>query len=142
MNASHLLYLFELCVQVVQVEFVFLHLLHGLGGCLLINGVLRLVDEGQHIAHAEDSARHSVRVERLDIVELFAYAREFYRLAGYRQDCQSGTASGVAVQLGEDNARDVEGFIEALCDVHRVLTGHGVDNEEYLARICLALYVA
>src|SRR5699024_6371314 len=39
-------------------------------------------------------------------------------------------AAGVAIELGEDDARDVERFVEGLGDVHGVLAGHGVHGQQ------------
>ena len=80
-------------------------------------------------------------MERLDIVKFFAYTRELYRLAGYREDCQRSAAPGVAVKLGEDNAGDIQRLVEALRNIHGVLTCHGVHHQQYLVRRGLALDV-
>ncbi len=49
-------------------------------------------------------------------------------------DRQRRAAAGVAVQLGEDDARDVEQVVEALRDVDRILPGHRIDDEQNLGR--------
>ena len=47
-------------------------------------------------------------------------------------DRQRRTASGVAVELGDDDAGDLQQLVEALCHIDRVLTGHRVDDEQDL----------
>ena len=42
------------------------------------------------------------------------------------------TAAGIAVGLGEDDAVDADRFVEGLGDVHGVLTGHGVHDQQSL----------
>ncbi len=79
---------------------------HGALVGLLTNG--RLFDEREHVAHAEDARGHAVGVEGLDLVELFAGADELDGLAGHRLDGERRAASGVAVELGEHDAVDVE----------------------------------
>ena len=39
-------------------------------------------DEGEDIAHSEDTGSHSLGVELLEIVQLFAHADELYGLTG------------------------------------------------------------
>ena len=43
-----------------------------------------------------------------------------------RLDGEARAAAGVAVELGEDDARDAHAFVERLGDVDGVLTRHGV----------------
>ncbi len=74
-------------------------------------------------------------VELLELVELLAHADELDRLAGDGPDRQRGAAAGVAVELGQDHAVVVEGLVERLGDVDRVLAGHGVEHEQ---NVCAA----
>ena len=96
---------------------------------------MRLLDERQHIAHAEDARRHAVGVEHLDVGQLFAYAAKLDRLARHRPDGQRRAAARVAVELGQHDAGDVHDLVELLRDVDRVLTGHRVDDQQDLGRI-------
>ena len=43
------------------------HLLRGLGGLLLVELLLRLLDQREHVAHAEDPGGHAVGMERLEV---------------------------------------------------------------------------
>jgi hypothetical protein len=43
-------------------------------------------------------------------------------------------AAGVGVELGQDDAVDLEALVERLGGVDRVLPGHRVDDEEDLVR--------
>ena len=96
------------------------------------NGCSRLLDQAQHVAHAEDPLRHAVGVEALELVELLARAREQDRLAGDRLDRQRRAAARVAVELGHHHAVELHGLGELLRDVDRVLAGHRVDDEQDL----------
>ena len=71
-------------------------------------------------------------MEGLDLVELFAGADELDGLAGHGLDGERRAASGVAVELGEHDAGDVEVFVEGLGGADGVLAGHGVDDEQDL----------
>ena len=53
-------------------------------------------------------------MEDLDVLQLLAGADELDRLTGDGLDGQGRAAAGVAVELGEDDAVDVEGLVEGL----------------------------
>ena len=74
------------------------------------------------------------------IVQLFAHAYEFYRLARDVPHRKRGAAPRVAVELCEDDARYVKQVVEALCDVDGILTGHRIDRKQYLRRLYRVLY--
>jgi len=61
---------------------------------------MRLLDQRQHIAHAEDALRHPFGVEGFQPVGLFADADELERLAGDVAHRQRRTAARVAVEFG------------------------------------------
>ena len=81
-------------------------------GFIAVKGFLRLFHQRHHIAHAQDTAGHTIRVENLDIGKLFAGTGELDRLSGYRAHRQGGTAAGVTVELGKDDAVNVQLIIE------------------------------
>jgi hypothetical protein len=99
-------------------------------GLLLLEGLLGLLDQGEHVAHAEDAAGHAVGVELLELGELLARRREGDRPADDLLHRQRGTAAGVAVELRHDDAVDRQRGVERLGHAHRVLAGHRVDDEE------------
>ena len=84
----------------------------------------------QDVAHAEDPLRHPLRVEALELLELLAGRGVHDRLAGDRLDRQRGAAAGVAVELGQHHAVELDPLGEALGDVDRVLAGHRVDHQQ------------
>ena len=71
-------------------------------------------------------------MEDLDLVQLLAHAHKLDGLAGDRLDGQCRAPSGVAVQLGEHHAVDVQGVVKGLGRVHRVLADHGVHHQQDL----------
>ncbi len=81
-------------------------------------------------------------MELLDGVELLAHAHELDRLAGDVLDRESGAAASVAVELGQDDAVDVELVVERLRRVDRVLPGHGVADEVDVLGLARRLDVA
>ena len=127
----------EIVEREVRLAQLLLHLL----GFFRIERGLRLLDEGEHVAHAEDARRHAVRMERLERLELLAHADELDRAARDRLDRQRRTASGITVELRQDDAVDAQTLVEALGHVHGVLSRHGVDDEQDLVRLDVRLDV-
>ena len=98
-------------------------------------GRLGLLDEREHVTHAEDAARHAVGVERLEVLELLTGTGEEDRLADHFLHRQRGTTARVTVDLGEDDAVEADRVLERLRDVHGFLTGHRVDDEQRVVRL-------
>ncbi len=76
-----------------------------------------------------------------EVVELFTDAGELDRLAGDLLHAQGRAAAGVAVELGQDRARDVEGLVEVLGDIDSLLTDGGVEDEQGFRRLHLGLEI-
>ena len=127
---AHLLDLLHLIEEVVERELAFHHLHRGLLGLVLLERLLGLLDQGEHVAHAEDPARHAVGVELLEGVELLAGGRERDRAADDLFHRQRRAAAGIAVELRQDHAVDLERGMEGLRRLDGVLAGHRVDHEE------------
>ena len=83
-------------------------------GLLGVEGLLGLLDEGEHVAHAEDARGHPLGVEDVEVGELLAGGGEHDRLAGDVPHRQRGTTAGVAVELGEDDAGEADAVVEGL----------------------------
>jgi hypothetical protein len=77
----------------------------------------------------------TVGMERLQRVELLADADQLDRAAGDGPHRQRRTAAGVAVDAGQHDAGDGKTLVERLGDVHGVLAGHGVGDEQRLRRL-------
>src|SRR6266536_2987114 len=103
-----------------------------LGGLLLIERLLRLLEEREHVAHVEDPGRHPVRMEQVEVLELLAGGRENDRPTGELGDRQRRTAASIAVQLGKDHAVVTDAVEKRLRRGHGVLTDHRVDHKEDL----------
>ena len=112
LDVAHLLDLLDLLVEVPEGEFVLGELLLELAGLLLVELLLRLLHEGDDIAHAEDAVGDAVRVEDVERLHLFAGGDELDGLADDGLDGKGRTAAGVAVHLGEDHAVEVEPLVK------------------------------
>ena len=82
LQAPHLLDLLELREHVVEVERLEEHALRDALRLVLVDLLLRLLDEADDVAHAEDAARDALGVEGLEALGLLARADELDRLAG------------------------------------------------------------
>ena len=132
LHRPQLAHLLQLLKEVVQTELALGHLLGGLAGLLLIELLLRLLDQGQDIAHIQDARSHTVRMEDLEILQPLAGRGEQDRLAGHARHRQRGTATGVAIQLGEHHAGEIHALVEGLGGTHRILADHRIDHEQDL----------
>ena len=112
----------------------FFSFLASLSALSLSRVCLGLLDQAEHVAHAEDARRDTVRMERFQRVGLLAHTDELDRLAGDGTHRQRGTATGVAVDLGQDHTGQRQRVAEGLGRVGGVLAGHGVDHEQRFDR--------
>jgi hypothetical protein len=96
---------------------------------VLVELFLCLFDQRQHVAHAENAAGHSLGMKFLERVQMLAGAHELERHASHGLDREGSAAAGVAVELGHDAAVELQGLVEGLGAVHRVLSRHTVDHQ-------------
>src|SRR4051794_2359147 len=134
-DRTHLAYLPHLVEEVLERELALAQLLGRDLRLVLIERGLRLLDEREDVAHAEDAARHPIGVERLELLELLAGAHEKDRLPHHLLHRERSTTAGIAVDLGEDDAIESDRVVECGCDVHGFLTGHRVDDEQRVRRL-------
>ena len=134
LDVAHLLDLLYLLVEVPEVELVLGQFLSQLAGLLLVVLFLGLLDQGDHVAHAEYTVGDTVGMEDIEGLHLLAGADELDRLVDHGLDREGSTAAGITVHLCEHHSVEVETVVEGLGGLHGVLTGHGVDHEEGLGR--------
>jgi hypothetical protein len=103
-----------------------------LRGLLGVERLLGLLDQREHVAHAEDARGHPVGVEDVEVVELLAVAGEHHLAAGDLRHRQARAAAGVAVELGQHDAVEADAVEERLRGRDGVLADHRVDDEEHL----------
>ena len=100
-----------------------------------IEDLLGLLDQAQHVAHAQDAAGHPVGVEDVEVLELLAGRREQDRHAGDLAHRQRRTTAGVAVELGQHHAGEADAGAEGLGGGHGVLADHRVQDEQGLVGV-------
>ena len=129
-DGAHLPHLLELLEEVLEGEPPLEDGRCSLGGDVLVHGALGLLDEAEHVAHPEDAVGHPVRMELVEVVELLAGRGEGDGPAHHLLDREGRPAPGVTVQLGEDDPVEGQCLVEGGRRGHRVLPGHGVDDQE------------
>ncbi|MNZ69798.1 hypothetical protein D3C78_881120 [compost metagenome] len=135
-QATHVLHLLQLVAEVFEIEaLALLQLLGQLVGFGLVDGLFGLLDQAEHVAHAEDARRHTVRVEGLESLGFLTHTDELDRLAGDGTYRKRGTATGITVDLGQHHAGQRQGFTEGLGGIGGVLAGHGIDHEQGFNRL-------
>src|SRR5262249_36766827 len=102
---------------------------------------LDFFDERQHVAHAENSLRYTVGIERFERIVTLTNTNEFHRLPGNLLDRKCRAATSVAVHLRQDYAGNSHAAMKLFSGANGVLTGHGIGNEEDLNRMSLLLNV-
>ncbi len=101
-------------------------------GLLGVEVLLGLLDQAQHVAHAQNPAGHPVGVEDVEVLELLAAGGEQDRHPGDLAHRQRGATAGVAVELGQHHAGESDALTERVGGGHRVLTDHRVEDEQCL----------
>ena len=104
----------------------------------LIELVLDLFDQRQHVAHTEDALRHPIRIERLKRVILLADANEFHRLPDHLLDRERRTAAGIAIHLGKYDTGYADPSMKLFRRSYRVLSGHRIRHEQNFRRMRFA----
>ena len=135
LHGPQLLNLLELAEEVGEGQLAGQDLGGDLFSLLSVHLLLGLLDEGEDVTHVEDAPGHTIRVEALEVIEPLARGSEENRSAGHAAHRQGGTASCVAVQLGQDHAGKSDAIAECHRRRHRVLTNHGVQDEHDLVRV-------
>jgi len=104
-QSAHFFHLRELLLEILEVESLArLDLVRQLLGGVAVPAFLHLLDQRQHVAHAEDARGHAVGMESLESIEFLADARELDRLAGDMPHRKRRAAARIAVEFGEHNA--------------------------------------
>ena len=74
LHGAHVLQLIHLLEKVVQRKGIGAELALQLRSLFLIERGLRFLNQGKHVAHAQDAGSHAIRVKQLDIGEFLSYA--------------------------------------------------------------------
>ena len=134
-HAAHLLHLAQLVGEIVQVELAGLHLPGDRSGLFRVDRLGGLFDQADDVAHAEDAVGDAAREEFLQRVHLLAGADQLDRLAGDGTHGERRAAAAVAVHAGEHEAGDADALVEALGEVHGVLAGQRIGDQQDLVRV-------
>ena len=125
--------------EVVEVELILLNLLLKPACLLLIELLLSSLHKADNIAHSENTVGHTLGVEHVDSFHLLARSYKLNRLRNHRAYRKSRTATGIAVEFGQDHAVKVQTVVKFLSRIHGILSCHGVDNKQCLVGIDVIL---
>jgi len=74
----------------------------------------------------------------MEYVESFHFFSRTYEFDGLVYDGtyrEGSSASGIAVEFGENDTGKIETIVEGLCRIHGILSCHGIDHEKDFLRI-------
>lgn len=130
LEVTHFFDLRDLGKEVVEVELVFSYFFLQSSSFFFVVFTLHTVDEGDDVAHSEDSVGHTGGSEGVDGVEFFACADELYGFVDHGSDGEGCAATSVTVEFGEDNSVEIETVVEFFGCIDGILSCHCVDHEE------------
>ena len=93
-------------------------------------GVRDSIKRGEaFLQEMEDKLQFAQKFKELaQVLQFFAHAHKFDGLSSNCLHREGRTATGIAVQLGQDNAVNAKCIVKRFGYVNRILTGHGVDD--------------
>ncbi len=134
-DITHFFHLLQLRVKILEVELVLANLLVEALSFFLIKHLLGFLYQRNHIAHAEDTAGHTVGIEGINSFHLFACTYKLNRFFYYGTNRERRPTARIAVQLGKHHARKVQAVVEGLGGIDGILSRHGIYYKEDFLRI-------
>ena len=80
-------------------------------------------------------------MEDVEILHLFTFTNKLDRLASNGSNRHGRPTTSIAIQLGQDNPSDVQLVVKALRRFNRVLTSHGINDQQNFIWLCQVLDV-
>ena len=121
--------------KVSQGELAFLHLARQRLGLFLVIGLLRLLNQGEHIAHIEDASGHPLGMETLKITQVFAGRGKKNRLPGYSPHRKRRPAASVTIEFRQHYPGKAHPVTESNRGLHCVLPHHSVQDKQNLVGV-------
>ena len=84
--------------------------------------------------HAENAIGNALRVEFVEIIDLFTRTNELDRLAGNSAHGERRTTTAITINTRQNNAGDADTLIEILGKIDRILTGQRIRHEQNFMR--------
>ena len=98
-----------------------------------------LLNQGQQVTHTQDSAGHPIWVEGFDIRDFFTGTGKLNWFASDFTNREGRTATGVPVNLGQNDTGNFKLLVEFSRDIGRFLTDHAVDDQQDFIRLSQGL---
>ena len=125
-DRTHLFEHAHLFLEIFQGKLVLAQLLFQNLSLPLVIDLFGLLDQRQHVPHAQDARGCPVGVKGFERVEFLTYANEEDRLPSDRTERQRRSPTGIPLDLGQDCAVKPKPGVEPGGDVDRFLAGHGI----------------
>ncbi len=125
----------NLAQEIIEIELILGNLLLKTLCLFLVILLLCTFHQRHDITHAENTVRHTRRVELVNSIQFFTGTHKLDRLVHNSTDRKGGTTTGITVQLGQHYTVKVQTFIKLTGCIHRILTGHGIDHKQCFIRI-------
>src|SRR5208337_419974 len=133
LDRAHLLHVLQLVAKVLERETI---TGEGLGGhllrLLLVDLRFSALDQRENVAHAQNARHDAIGMERFQRIVFLTDANKLDGLSRNLANGKRRTASGIAGHLSEDYAGERKFLVELIGGAHRVLSGHGIGNEQNL----------
>ena len=139
LERSHLADGPELITEILERELVRTDLLLELRRVFLRDRLFRAFDERQHVAHAEHTGDHTIRVERLQVFQPLTAADKRDRHADDRHHRQRRATARIAVHLRQHDAGDADAAVKLAGALNGVLPRHRIRDVEQIRRVGDAL---
>ena len=135
-QTTHFLKLANLAKKVIHVELAFGHALCQTFGFFGLDAFGSLFNQRHHIAHIKNTASQTCRIKFFQRILLFTDTDKFDRTAGDLPHRQRSTATRITIKTRQHNAGHTHRIIKGSRSCYRILTGHGIGNQQYFMRVC------
>ena len=97
LDVSHLFDLLQLGQEIFKIEFILGDFLRQSLGFFFVERHLRTLNQRNHITHTQDPTGHTIGIEDIQCLHLFAHAHKLDGLVYHRLDAQRRTTAGITV---------------------------------------------
>src|ERR1700737_1453738 len=124
---------FELGKKIVKIEIGSSDFLLKKRGLLFVNCLRSSLYKAHHVAHTQNPASKPFRMERLELLNLFADSGKLDRALRYLTHGERGTAPSVTIEFGENQPRQSKRVLEVRRNADSLLPGCSVtDKKDFL----------
>ena len=128
---THTFHLLDLVAKILQIKTpALLELGSQFLRFFVVEFLLGLFDQAEHIAHTQDPRCQPIRVKGLEGIGFLAHTQKLDGLAGNRSHRQRGAAPGVGIGFGQDDTGQRQRLIKCPGRGGGILAGHGIHHKQ------------